>query len=576
MRFFKGMGALLCAMALASCGGGGKDSGTSTTPGTPVAADLSLTLSANSLTNAGSGSITVTATAVDASRNALSGIPVSISVDNNAVIVVNATKTDANGQVTGTVTIGTDKSNRLITVTATSGTLVKKATFEVTGAKLQATVLQKVIAPSSPGEIQYRLLDVNDSPIANMPINISGAGVDTVDAVTDSAGTYKYQYTSPATAGTVTITATAAGVTNQQDIIVSSASVIPSVTVPITSASVSANPSVVPVNSPGSATNRTQVRALFLTTGNAPVANVRVRFDLAGDVNAIGGTLSSGSSVVYSDSNGIATTDYIPSTRSSPTNGVTVRACYFTDDASATAGVCSTSAQTTLTVISEPLSVTIGTDNTIGTGAGGLTYIKKFVVLVVDSSGQAKADVQISPSVDLLYYMKGWYDGSGGGWNRSAPSPAFPVPITGLVGYSGPVCPNEDVNRNGVLEATENDGLNHLVNGVNIPNNANGQLDPRKSDVAISMVGSSTTDSAGRAILQIEYPKNVGSWVYFKILVSASGVSGTEGRTTWSAWLPVEDGELKAETPPSFVVSPYGRGTTDSNNDGVVDCRDWD
>ena len=61
---------------------------------------------------------------------------------------------------------------------------------------------------------------------------------------------------------------------------------------------------------------------------NKPVKNMRVRFDLAGDVNSIGGTFTTGDNVVYSDANGVATSAYVPGTRSSPTDGVTVRACW--------------------------------------------------------------------------------------------------------------------------------------------------------------------------------------------------------------------------------------------------------
>ena len=104
------------------------------------------------------------------------------------------------------------------------------------------------------------------------------------------------------------------------------------------SASLAASPSVVPVNT-GSTSNRSELRALFLGAGNAPVKNVRVRFDLAGDANSIGGSLTSGTNVVYSDANGVATTAYVPGSRFSPTDGLTVRACWSANDF-AGAGTC--------------------------------------------------------------------------------------------------------------------------------------------------------------------------------------------------------------------------------------------
>ena len=105
---------------------------------------------------------------------------------------------------------------------------------------------------------------------------------------------------------------------------------------PSSSASVSANPSVVSTNS-ASTDNRTEIRALFVGPGNAAIPRVRVRFDTNGDPNNIGGTFSTGTSVIYSDASGIASTAYIPGAKASPTNGVTIRACYDADDFAASA-----------------------------------------------------------------------------------------------------------------------------------------------------------------------------------------------------------------------------------------------
>ena len=58
--------------------------------------------------------------------------------------------------------------------------------------------------------------------------------------------------------------------------------------------------------------------------------------------------------------------------------------------------------------------------------------------------------------------------------------------------------------------------------------------------------------------MQIEYPQNVATWARVKILVSATGVSGTEGRATWTEILPAPASTLTAASAPPFVVSPYG------------------
>jgi hypothetical protein len=555
-QFLRALVALATSVVVASCGGGGSDAGDPPFGGggggggggTTTAADLSLTLSSTSISNTGSDVVTVTATAVDASRVALAGVPVVIGVDNNAIVVVGSSTTDSSGSVTATVNLGTDRSNRLVTVTATSGSLTRSAAFQVIGAKLAATLSPAVVAPGASAQVQYRLTDANDNPMSGQALSVSGDNLTGAEGTTGSNGEYVFSYTAPSSAGNLNITAQAGGVTSVQTVLVQSgANTIPAATGTVQSASVTANPSVVAVNT-DSTSNRAEIRALFVGTDpakpgqtNAPIERVRVRFDLNGDSNSIGGAMSTGSNIVYSNANGVAVSAYAPGSRSSPTDGVTVRACWALTDFPA--GTCPNQSLVTLTVTSEALAVTIGTNNLIESGSGDLTFIKKYVVLVVDASGQAKADVQLSPSIDLVAYVKGSYPSGPGAW----------------VQVQTATCLNEDINRNGVLEANENDGQDTLnSSGVPVPDNANGALEPRKSDVAITMVGGNRTNSSGIAILQIEYPKNVATWVDFLITVAASGIAGTEGRDTWAGRLPAAAADFEAEIPPPFVRSPYG------------------
>jgi hypothetical protein len=284
-----------------------------------------------------------------------------------------------------------------------------------------------------------------------------------------------------------------------------------------------------------------------------------VRFDLNGDANSIGGSFASGANYVYSNANGVASTAYIPGSRSSPTDGVTIRACWdYTDFP---VGTCPNATTSSLTVTDEALSVTIGTDNTLQVGTEGLTYIKRFAVLVVDAAGQARADIQITPSIDLERYRKGEY-GYVTTWTRDeTPDAGFTF-----------VCANEDVNRNGVLEASGPAGAEDV--------NSNGQLDPRKADVSIRVLGSSRTNSSGLAVVQIEYPKSHATWLEYNILVAAGGISGTEGRANYRGILPALATDAGSATvDPPFRRSPYGvtqstyvtkqvSGTTLVNHDG--------
>jgi hypothetical protein len=231
-----------------------------------------------------------------------------------------------------------------------------------------------------------------------------------------------------------------------------------------------------------------------------------------------------GSTYAYSDATGVARGTFTPGQRSSPTNGVTVRACWGTNDfdinAACPAGRLVTN---TLTIASEALAVNIRTNNLIKSGAANLTYIKEFVVMVVDAAGQAKPDVLITPSVDLTAYYKGVYRWNGTVWTQrltlaDAENYSWNGTSWAKTGRTDePQCPNEDVNRNGVREAPTFGGSVPAVSARQEDLNWNGDLDPRKSDVAIKMIGSPRTDANGLAVLQIEYGQNVASWVDFII-----------------------------------------------------------
>jgi hypothetical protein len=526
------MGGLLAA----ACGGGGRDAGTSpfdngnSGAGNASASDLVVVLSKASVANTGSDTVLITTTAIDSARNVVADAPVQVSADSDAIVTSAQTNTGADGKVQTSLSIGANRSNRVITVTVTSGSISKAATVNVFGAKLSGTVVPAVLAPGAAGKIDYRLLDQAGNPMANEEVSVVATGLTpaTATGTTGASGEFSFAFTAPAASGPYAVTATAGGATTDpaQIVQVQAASSVPPVTAVITSASVSANPSVVGTNVGTSTANRSEIRALFLGANNQPISNVRVRFDLNGDVNSIGGSFTSGTSTLYSDANGVATTAYIAGSRSSPTNGVTVRACYGTSDGDPNLLSCTTSAAVTLTVSSEPLGVSIGTNELIIVNE--LTYVKKFVVSVADAAGNALPDVNLAVSVDLINFRKGFYSG-GGPWVKTETD----------------ICANEDVNRNGVLETGED------LDGDN-------RLEPGKSDVTVTLLQTKTR-ADGTAELQIQYAKSFGSWLDAKITVAASGVSGTEGRASWlAAPVPVDAESLMAVTPPAYVRSPYG------------------
>jgi hypothetical protein len=233
-----------------------------------------------------------------------------------------------------------------------------------------------------------------------------------------------------------------------------------------------------------------------------------------------------------------------------------IYACYGKDDTVETIATCPASRllSVSLTVVEQPVSISIGTNNLIGTGTNGLTYTQKFTVLVVHAAGKPKSDVQLTPVLDLPSYSKGV-------WIWDAVEKIWVQNITTS-------CLNEDSSPNGFRNGTiESSG------GVSEDLNASGQLDPRKSDVSIAMVGTTKTDANGTAVMQIEYPQSYGSWTEFSIRVSASGVVSPPawyGRLATAtstlatlvgnkAMTGVPIDVVKAEGQPPFVNSPYGK-----------------
>lgn len=525
---------------------------------TPTAADMSIALDKATIGNGGSDEVTVTVTAVDGSRNAVAGIDVTFSVDANAVLVVDNAKTTANGTAKARVTIGADRSNRQVTVTAKSGTFTRQASFRVTGAKLQATLQPATLKVGDPGQVQYTLTDVSGAAMVGATVTVSGPGAAVgATGTTDSRGQYLYTYRA-AGSGPTTISAQAGGASLTSTVqIDAQLSDVPAST-NIASATFTVAPSVVSVNAVGSKDNRAELRLLFLSDNNKPVPNVRVRLGLGENNSGTDGDISSGKdAVITSDANGVALSSFVAGQRASSTDQVRIYACYAKDDSVESIAACPAARKLSVpvTVVEQPLSISIGTDNTIASGANGLTYVQRFTVLVVDAAGTPKSDVQLTPLLDLPSYQKGVWVWNGQSWVQAVTAS----------------CLNEDSSVNGFRNGTI-----ETFGGVSEDMNGSGQLDPRKSDVSIAMVGSTKTDANGLAVLRIEYPKNYGSWTEYSIRVSASGVVSPPawyGRiavpgdtlitlkgTPQVTGVPID--VVKAEGEPPFSSSPYGRNSS--------------
>ena len=553
--------------------------------------DLVVSLDKVNVTNSGSGQVTLNVNTTDAKRNALKEVPISVSivdVSGGAIFVASSASTDAQGKFTGLISTGAVKADRVVSVIVTANqTVSKTVAFNVIGSVLRVSSVPGAPLPGTTATLSVELSDSNGTGIPSEKIAIVSTMPDlTGRTITlDRLGKGQLVYAVPTVENLYTLEASGSGVSALQAINVRSTAISP-VTAPIVAASLAANPSVVGINKTGDTTNRSQLKALFSTTGNTPLKDVRVRFSILQPNLGAGEQISVGDALLFSDASGIATADYIPGTRFSSTDGVVLGISYSGADFTLGAPLDSLgnpvrTATAKLTVASSPLSLSLGDNNLLEKGVNGLTYIKRFVLLVADSAGQPVADANVSYSVDIYKYTKGFFNeryytrpletGETSGVSTLTVDPAPPaIPTTQTVvvsndsfvssgtssftatfaGTSQAVaviptrfsCLNEDANRNGRLETGED-------------RNGNGSLDPRKADILISSgTGVNKTDANGLLTIKVEYAQSVATWLSYKITASAS-VGGSEGTVSNRYTTSFVEGDDRNG---SFLTPPYG------------------
>ena len=536
---------LAATILLASCGGGGGSAGTTPGGSTVSVASFDYVLDKNAISNSGADEATLTATALDATNNPVSGVTFKVSADSGIYTPV-TTVTDSSGKVVGKISTGANKSNRAINLSMTMGDKAKTDKISVTGSKISLSTVPAAPAPGAQVTLAIKVVDVNGVGIAGVPVTLGGSLGFKGSVNTDSTGTASAVIAAAPTAGGIyTVESTGSGVTETREVqVISPSAGVPDAVGTISAASLAITPNTITPNAAGVTTSRAELRALFQDASNRAIKNVRVRFEIVEPSLGAGERISTGNAIVYTDQNGVATADYIAGTRSSPTNGVVIRACYAATDAAIAGTACPNSQTATMTVASSPLSITLGDNNKLEKGNSELTYIKKFDVAVADAAGNAVPNAQISASIDLIYYRKA----------------KGIVSVNDAPGYIDPlyICENEDLNRNGLIDS----GL--LINGVLVDEdiNRNGKIEPRKADVIISYVGGQVTGANGRTVIQVEYPQSVAYWIDYAVKVTTN-VAGSEGVVKKIYRTEAVKGDMENG---SFLMPPYGAQECTSPN----------
>lgn len=570
MNFFKLLSGVLLSAALVACGGGGGSPGangtstggasTPTATVTAVVSDFILALDKTSINNAGSDNATLNVVALTAAGNVVPNAPVSVAVDNGGVYS-GVAATDAAGAATGRITTPGNKTNRSINVTVTIGSVVKVATLAVTGSLISVSPVPAVPSPGQSTSIDMRLTDSAGNGIASQNLTISGTAGFSGVVATNATGNASFVTSAPAVAGTYTVVVSGSGVSTQVALLVIApgGGGVPDAVGTISSTSLNANPTSVNANLGGSTSQRARLTFKVEDASLSGIPNVRVKFSLRPPVLGSGEFITSGNEIVYTNAAGEATADYVPGSRTSPTDGVKIRACYGANDAAVNA--CATFVDTSLTVGGQALNLSIFDNNTMSKGLGGIMYIKQFVVQVADSVGTPVADALISGSVDITHFGKGYW-GTPTYLVTGGIAPTIANTYTSTVGQLSATttptdggarvwCVNEDLNRNGSINTTDGDDLD----GDNV-------LEPRKSDIAVSFVGSNRTDSSGQVLMKIEYGQNLGTWLAYTLKVTTS-VAGSEGTNSRAFMTNVLEEDVDNG---SFRTPPFGVNNCATNN----------
>jgi Bacterial Ig-like domain (group 1)/Invasin, domain 3 len=566
--------------------------GNSTPTAVVAVSDFVLQLNKNAINNSGSDAAALTVTALDANRNVMAGAQVVVVADQNGIFTPSGSSaTSSSGVYSGSLSGGSDKTDRDITLTVTINGIIKRTKVRVEGSRLSIQAAPLAPVPGQSVTFTATLLDSSGNPIVGADVALTGSAFSLLGQklTTDTKGVVKTTVTAPSAVGNYTVSASGSGVSSSDLSVSVFSSAVPIALNPGNATpSLSASPNVLSVNSVGTSANKSTLRFLFLDSTNTPIKNARVRFDdLTTGLAKVGASISSNKETsttdifgtvtvkttydkLYTDGSGVVSVQYTSGQNSSSTNGISLRACYSLVDFVSDQDCPNTPVFVNLTVSGQALSVSVGDDNLLSVGTGG-TYIKKFVVTVADSAGRAVTNAPVAIAVDLTHYGKGaassnYYSEAGvllkdsgltvvpstADLLKSYPQSALTDPLD-TARVQRIWCPNEDTNRNGNVDGSEN---------INNSQDSNKQptLEPRKSDLIVSYFDPAvtTTNSSGVLVIKVEYSQRFGSWLAYRLNVTTN-VAGSQGL---AERLFVTD-ILQADViNGSFLTPPYGSATS--------------
>ncbi len=482
----------------------------------------------------------------DSASNPLASQAVTVtSQAGNAIATIGSdAATDAQGQFKFSVTAskaGTDT----LTIAAAGVRSVKS--FSVSGDQLSFVGAPAEATVSTAVLLTLNLLkDGVAFPNQLVTLTTTRGTLSTNSVTTDASGRATATITSP-TAGITEVNASSANnliATSRIEFVSTNPSKI----------NLQASPSTVATNTAGSSSNSSQLIATVRDAADNPVKNFRVNFSFVADPS--NGRIEPG--FATTDSNGTASTVFIPGPNSSGNNAVVV-------SANLPAAPSVAANQATLTVSRSVLVVRIGTGNEIekiDTTKNGMPY----TVIVSDSSGNPVKDVLIQASLVPLRYFKGFYTWAGTAWATEYTTIPVPPALVGVTVTNLYQCANEDTNGNGQLDPPQGARLGEDDPGNTI-GNGDGLLTPGNPAVVSFNTGfeNGKTNALGYLDMRIIYPREFASWLEMRLRVTAV-VAGTEGAATATFILPGIASDYTSQTvAPPGINSPYGRASSCRN-----------
>ncbi len=234
---------LVLPLALTGCGGGGAKapdgttaggSGTTTpgsggsAPGGTTASRLELLTETPTIESSGRVTVNVTAVALDNQNRTIANKSVSFQVtDPNGTAflsVQNGGLTDGDGRVSATLSVGSNKGNRKLTLAASSDGTSKSTDVDVTGTSVALSGTTSLPFGGS-AQLSIRVKDSAGVAIASVPVTVTSArgnSFSPTSVVTDSAGEAIVTVNANVS-GSDTVTVSAQGAAATSPLVVSSA-----------------------------------------------------------------------------------------------------------------------------------------------------------------------------------------------------------------------------------------------------------------------------------------------------------------------------------------------------------------